>query len=233
MTFHYEIFWIVVSFLLTVMVLSYLLGDNVFFRFAAHLFIGLTAAYVVLLIFNELLWPYLINPLITGTWIERLWLVIPVVIIILLFLSQLDRFKWFGRIPLAYLAGMGAAITVGGAVFGTMIPQTRAIINAFDPTVWYMDTGQVWQRIADAIIMLVGTVGTLSYFHFGRKWKIKADEDETKRPLALEVLSRVGQVFYGITLGAVFAGVFSSAMLALIDRILFIGDFISNLLRIF
>ena len=58
MTFNYELFWIVVSFLLTVMILSYILGDNVFFRFAAHLFIGITAGYVFLLIIYEILMPF-------------------------------------------------------------------------------------------------------------------------------------------------------------------------------
>jgi hypothetical protein len=45
-----------------------------------------------------------------------------------------------------------------------------------------------------------------------------------------EGLSKIGQIFIGITLGAVFAGVFSSALLALIDRILIMGQFITNLI---
>jgi len=81
--------------------------------------------------------------------------------------------------------------------------------------------------------MLVGTVATLSYFHFGRKRKSTIEEEMEKRPAILEGLSKVGQVFIGISLGAVFAGVFSSSLLALIDRILFIGQFITNLFRSF
>ena len=104
MTFYNEIFWIVVSSLLTVMVMSYLLGDNVFFRMAAHLFIGITAAYVVLLIFNEIIWPYLISPMINSTWIERLWLGIPILLILLLIIGQIKKFAWMGRLPIAYLA---------------------------------------------------------------------------------------------------------------------------------
>ena len=233
MTFYYELFWIVVSFLLTIMVLSYLLGDNVFFRFAAHLFIGLTAGYVVLLIVNEIIWPYLLNPLIGGIWAERLWLGIPTLLILLLLVSQIKRFTWIGSLPLAYMAGLAAAIAVGGAVFGTLIPQTRAIIDSFDPASWYAAPGQPWLQILDSVVMLVGTVGTLSFFHFGRKGKPQTEEDLTKRPLIFEMLSKIGQIFIGITLGAVFAGVFSSALLALIDRMLFIGAFIANLIGSF
>ena len=230
MTFHYEIFWIVISFLFTVMTLSYLLGDNILFRFAAHLFIGITAGYVFLLIIYEILLPFLIVPFINGTWIERLWLGIPLLLIILLILSQIKKFNWIGSLPLVYLAGIAAAVAIGGAVFGTLIPQSRAIIDSFDPENLYAVPGQSWLLITDAIVMLIGTVGTLSFFYFGRKRKQNTDLDLTKRPFIFEALSKVGQIFIGITLGTVFAGVFTSALLALIDRILVIGQFITNLI---
>ena len=56
------------------------------------------------------------------------------------------------------------------------------------------------------------------------------DEASTQRPGIFEGISKIGQVFIGITLGAVFAGIFSSALTALIDRILFIGQFIAQLI---
>ncbi|HEY9121456.1 MAG TPA: hypothetical protein VIM80_00520 [Brevefilum sp.] len=233
MTFSYEIMWIVVSFLLTLMVLSYLLGDNIFFRFASHLFIGAMAGYVVLLISTQILWPYLIRPIVNGTLPEALWLGIPLVLIFMLVLSQFKRFTWIGSLPLAYMAGLAAAIAVGGAVFGTLLPQSRAIVDSFDSAMWYAVPNQTWLRILDAVLMLVGTVATLSYFHFGRKRKSLIEEESEKRPAILEGLSKVGQVFIGISLGAVFAGVFSSSLLALIDRILFIGQFFTNLFRSF
>lgn len=230
MTFNYELFWIVVSFLLTVMILSYILGDNVFFRFAAHLFIGITAGYVFLLIIYEILMPFLIIPLINVTWMERLWLSIPLGLIILLIISQGKKFTWVGSLPLAYLAGLAAAVAVGGAVFGTLIPQSQAIIDSFVPDNLYVNSRQSWLNILDAVVMLVGTIGTLSYFYFGRKRKPKTESDLIERPMIFEILSKIGQVFIGITLGAVFAGVFSSALLALIDRVLIIGQFITNLI---
>jgi len=233
MTVTYEIMWIVFSFLLTLMVLSYLLGDNIFFRFAAHLFIGVTAGYVVLLISNQILWPYLIRPIINGTLPDALWLGVPLILIFMLLLSQFKQFTWIGSLPLAYMAGLAAAIAVGGAVFGTLLPQSRAIVDSFDPAMWYAVPNQTWLRIIDAVVMLVGTVGTLSYFHFGRQRKSTAEEEMEKRPSILEGMSKIGQVFIGISLGAVFAGVFSSSLLALIDRILFIGQFITSLFRSF
>ena len=44
---------------LTLMVLSYLFGNNPFFRLAQYLFIGVAAGYAVVLAWNQVLWPRL------------------------------------------------------------------------------------------------------------------------------------------------------------------------------
>ena len=225
-----ELAWSAIGFLLTVMVLSYLIDDNLFFRLAAYLFIGLTAGYLTVLLVNRVLVPHLVLPLFSGTDTERLWLLVPIILVLLLFIGQIPRFSLASRVPLAYLAGLSAAVAIGGAVFGTLIPQAKAVIGAFDPGNLFQVPGQAWLRILDAVVMLVGVIGTLSYFHFGRKLKPGKAGDGTKRPLVLQGLSKVGEIFIGITLGAVFAGVFSTALLALIDRLVVIGDMVTQLL---
>ena len=225
-----EILWGAFGFLLTVMILSYLIGDNFFFRLAGHLFVGLTAGYLAVVVINYIIWPTLVIPFAAGTWLERLWLVIPAALILFLVLSQSPRFSNLGIVPIAYLIGVTAALAIGGAVFGTLLPQAQTLIDAFEPGIWYAVPEETWLRIAEAVTMLLGVVTTLSFFHFGRKRKVLDEKGKTKRPFLLEMLSKFGQVFIGITLGAIFAGVFSSALLALIDRIYVIGDFI---IRIF
>lgn len=226
-----DLMWSVVGFLLTVMVLSYLIGDNVFFRIAAHLFVGISAGYLALVIMNQVLWPYLVHPLLSWTWTEKLWLIVPLVLILLLVISQFRRFSGLGSVPLAYLAGLSAAIAIGGSLFGTLIPQSKAIIETFNPANWYEESQLASFRIIEAVIMLLGTVGTLAYFHFGRKRNPENESEESDRPLIFEAWSKVGQVFIGIALGAVFAGLFSSALFALIDRIFAISETILILFR--
>ncbi len=225
-----QLAWSAIGFLLTVMVLSYLIGDNLFFRLAAYLFIGLTAGYLTVLLVNRVLLPHMVLPLISGSGPERWWLLVPLVLSLLLLIGQIPRLSLASRIPLAFLAGISAAIAIGGAVFGTLIPQAKVVIGAFDPAVIYKASEGVWLRILDAVVMLLGVIGTLSYFHFGRKLRPGKAEDDTKRPLALQGMSKVGEIFIGITLGAVFAGVFSTALLALIDRLIAIGDIVTQLL---
>ena len=224
-----DLIWAGIGLLLTVMVLSYLVGDNFFFRLAAQLFVGMTAGYLVVIIVNSIFVPSLVTPLISGTWVQRLWMLIPIGLIVLLMISQVPRFSRLGSVPLAYVAGLTAALAIGGAVFGTLIPQSQAVINAFDQSEWAAVPGQTWLRIIDAVVMLLGVVSTLGYFHFGRKFKVKEAGESVKRPLVFETLAKIGQVFIGITLGAVFAGIFSSALVALIGRISAVIEFISQL----
>ncbi len=224
-----ELLWGVVGFLLTIMVLSYLIGDNIFFRIAAHLFLGVTGGYLAVLIVNQVLIPQLIIPLFTDTWPDFAWTIIPAILILLLVISQIPRLKSFGVIPLAYLVGATAALAIGGAVFGTLIPQSRAIINAFDPGEWVGRSEDTWFSILEASIMLIGTVSTLSFFYFGRKRNPKNEGDMAQPPRVIYLLGKIGEVFIGITLGAVFAGLFSTSLLALIDRIIVVGQFILQL----
>lgn len=226
-----DLMWSAVGFLLTIMVLSYLIGDNAFFRLAVHIFIGLTAGYLAVLLIRHVLLPGLIQPLLEEPGQSQLRLILPVVLILLLALGQAPRLSWLGRIPLAYLAGVTAALVIGGAVFGTLIPQTRGVINAFDPARWTSVSGQTWPSIMNAVVILIGVVGTLSYFHFGQKLKPGSRQDMGERPFILESLSKVGQVFIGISLGALFAGVFSTALLALINRLIFMAQFVMSLLE--
>jgi len=218
--------WSLVGFLLTVMVLSYLIGDNIFFRFASALFVGLTAGYLTLLIIQYILAPLLWVPIVSGGWGPRLWTLIPLGLMVLLGLSQVPKLSKLGSIPLAFLAGLVAAVTVGGAVFGTLVPQSAALINPFDLEAW-KGPGN-WLQGVDAVIMLIGAVTTLCFFHFGRRKLDHPGIETNQRPKAIEALSMAGQIFIGLTLGAVFAGVFSSALLALIHRVAFIGQFIAR-----
>lgn len=220
--------WGLVGFLLTVMVLSYLIGDNFFFRLASALFVGLTAGYLAVLIIDHILGPHLWTPLISGSWPTRLLTLVPLILIGLLAMSQFSRFTKLGTVPLAFLGGLVAALTVGGAVFGTLVPQAQAVINRFDLEIWRGGKVGAWVQIADALIMLLGTVTTLSYFHFSQRKLSTPGEKLSERPKVIEGLSKVGQVFIGITLGAIFAGVFSTALFALINRISFIAQFMAR-----
>ncbi len=192
------VIWGVIGFLLTVMVLSYLIKDSLFFRLAAYLLIGLTAGYLVVLVVNRVLLPHLIWPMADASWSERLWLFVPIVLGLLLLIGQIPHLSQLSRIPLAYLAGLSAAVAIGGAVFGTIVPQGQAMLDAFDPYRIYADPQLVWMRILDAGVMILGVVGTLSYFHFGQPLKKLNQGDENKRPVFCRFSARLVRFSWGL-----------------------------------
>jgi hypothetical protein len=82
------------------------------------------------------------------------------------------------------------------------------------------------ERLARGSVILVGTLTSLIYFHYGARSR---PGEPSKRPEWLESLGWVGQVFIAITFGALFAGVYSAALTALIERLHFLGDVIFSL----
>jgi hypothetical protein len=209
-----------ISFLLTLMVLSYLIGDNPAFRMAVYIFIGVAAGYAAAVAWHQVLKPRLFGPLLSGSLAERLLTIVPLVLGLLLLFKLSPRTSRLGTPSMAFLVGVGAAVAVGGAVMGTLFPQTRAAMNALDMS----GAGKYWlERLSEGVVMLVGTVTTLVYFHFGAK----ATASGPQRSKLVSVLSSVGQVFIAITFGALFAGAFVAAMTALIERLNFIITFLS------
>jgi hypothetical protein len=211
-----------ISFLLTLMVLSYLIGDNPVFRMAVYIFIGVSAGYAAAVAFNQVVFPLLIVPLISGGLPERLLAVIPLALGILLLFKLSPRTARLGNASMGFLVGVGAAIAIGGGIIGTIFPQTQASMNGFNLSA----AGQFWlEKISEGLVMLIGTVATLIYFHYGAK----ATPSGPQRGKLTGILGWVGQVFIAITFGVLFAGVFMAAITALIERLNFIVTFLSSL----
>jgi len=211
------------SFLLTLMILSYLIGDNPAFRVAVYIFVGVSAGYVAAVAWWQVLYPKVFVPLLFGSFLDHLLALVPLILGVLLLMKLSPRTAWLGTPSVAFLVGVGAAVAVGGAVMGTLIPQTQASFNVFIPT----SAGESFLvRLFFGAIMLVGTITTLVYFHFGAK----ATAGGPQRNKLVIWLGWIGQVFIAMTLGLLFAGVFAAALTALIERLNFIWYFLTSVL---
>jgi hypothetical protein len=70
---------------------------------------------------------------------------------------------------------------------------------------------------------------TLAYFHFGTRSTPGSTQAPKRNPF-VEALAKGGKIFIGITLGALFAGVYLASLSALIDRLDFIRHVIVDIL---
>jgi hypothetical protein len=207
----------ILGFLLTIFIFSYIAGDNILFRIATHLFVGVAAGYVTIIVIQNIILPQMISPFLGTDRNEKIFAILFLILGTLTLTKISPRLGKLGNPAMAYLVGVGAAAAIGGAVAGTIFPQTSASMSVFDEN-----------NFINALWILVGTLTTLLYFHFGVRRKGSEDED-AKRPMWLEMLSNVGQFFIAVTFGALFSGVYLAAMTALIERASFMWNLIKSM----
>ena len=208
-----------VAFLFTLFIFSYLIGDNPLFRIAVYIFVGVSAGYVASVAWRQVIWSDLFFPLITGTSAQKALLTIPLILSALLLTKASPRLSQLGMPTMALLVGVSAAVAVGGAVTGTLFPQIGATINMFDVRS-ATSAAQFAEMIFNGAWILAGVTTTLVYFHFGAR---TTKDGSVRRFGLIELIAFVGSIFLAIILGVLFAGVYSAALTALIDRLHFFG----------
>ena len=221
-----------ISFIITILILSYLIGDNPLFRAAVYVFVGAAAGYVAAVAWNEVINPALVQPLWTGTAFVNPWQAvkvgIPLLGSILLIFKLFPRLSNFGQLPMAYLVGVGAAVAIGGAVLGTLLPQISATLDGFDLSSAGVSGAETAFKFLNGIAVLVGVIGTLVYFHFGATQKT---DGSVQRNVLVNILSWIGRVYIAVTFGVLFAGVYIAALTALIGRMDSLRTFINLIMQ--
>lgn len=201
----------VLSFLFTLLILSYVVGDNPAFRTAVHAFVGVSTGYIAISVFRLVILDKLFMPLINGTMNERILLAFPLVLGLFLMGKVLSGTEWIGRPVVAFLVGVGTAAAIGGAILGTIFPQVLATGGMFN----LRSGGNLALNLATGAFALVGTIATLAYFQFT---VIGKNTSTGKRGWFIGFLAVLGQVFIVIALGAIFAGVLAASLTAFVDR---------------
>lgn len=223
-----------ISFVITILILSYLIGDNPLFRATVYVFVGVAAGYVAAVAVNEIILPLLFQPIFSGEILANPGLAVSLVVPLLgglfLLFKMAPRFSHLGQLPMAYLVGVGAAVTIGGALLGTLLPQLSATFDNFDVSLAVERNADTVLMIVNGAAILVGVIGTLAYFHFGASQK---PDGTVRRNIMVSVLSWVGRVYIAVTFGVLFAGVYMAALTALIERMDSLRSFIFQLMQLF
>lgn len=222
-----ELASILVPAALTLFVFSYLLGDNVLYRLAEHLFVGVALGYALVVAFHSVLAPKLLLPLAEalrgGNTQQLLLLLVPLILGLLLLLRPVKSLSWLGSLSVAILLGVGAALAIAGALMGTLIPQVNAAADirlhepAYGPIV----------GLASGIAALIGTIAVLLYFHRSR------GNQRGLSGAAEQVVQKVGDAgrwLIVIAFAAILASTFLSRLSLLSGRLEFLIDAVRRLL---
>ncbi|HUP27159.1 MAG TPA: hypothetical protein VM409_01900 [Chloroflexia bacterium] len=200
----------IVAGILTLMVFSYLLGANPLWRIAQSLLVGVSVGYVTLVLLTQVIAPQVLRtiaPVENTPAGDRLLSGVPLVLGLLLLMRIAYPGAWPSSFGLNLVVAVGASLAIGGALAGTIVPQsldTMRLLNLSDP---YTLTGDV--------VLLVGVVCTLLYFTFG----VRANG---MRHPVLRPLAGVGRWFVLVAFGAILGSLVITFYAALIERIQFL-----------
>ena len=186
--------------LLTLCIFSFLYKDNPFYKFAEHLFVGISAGYWATLEYHNVFRPNLWDPL---TREGKLLLIVPLIFGLLLFSRFTKKFSWLSRWPMALIIGIYAGITIVGYGSGDLILQIQANLLPLWTDSWFTSLNN--------ILLTVGVITGLIYFFFSKEHKG-----------ALGVGSKIGIWFLMISFGASFGYTVMSRMSLLIGRVYFL-----------
>ena len=208
-----ELFGIWIAAFLTLCIYSFLYRDNPFYRFAEHLFVGVSLGYSIVLAIHQAFIPLAWQPLwaaVTGESPGGLIKLIPIGIG-LFFLSALSpRHTWMIRYPTAILIGVGSGLAIPNFLRANIFEQTRGTIEPFSAISAGTLSGL---GIFEAVLMVIGVVCTLTYFFFSV---------EHRGPV--KWVSKVGIGFLMIGFGSAFGNTVMGRVALLIQRV----DFLLN-----
>jgi len=192
--------------LLTLAVYSFLYKDNPFYKFAEHLVVGVSAGYYLVIYYYNFIDPNVFSPVFllrNGDTPIRFfgmdwWMaLIPGLLGLLLYARFFPKIGWIGRWALGIYVGGYSGLEIAPTMQARVLDQIRG--------------GALPLTSVTNVLLVVGLLGTLTYFFFSLKHKG-----------VLGGLARIGIVFIMVGFGASFGYTVMSRVSLLIGRMNFL-----------
>ncbi|HAD81126.1 MAG: hypothetical protein A2509_08965 [Candidatus Edwardsbacteria bacterium RIFOXYD12_FULL_50_11] len=182
---------------LTLAIFSFLYKDNPFYKFAEHLYVGVSAAYAILYVFYFDVKPLLIEKFISEQGAERWIILIPAAFGLIMLARWIPKISWLSRWSIALTVGIAAGLGITGQIQGILLPQIRGTLVSL--------------TTVNNAIMVIGVIATLIYFYFSI-----AHQGVVKHG------ARLGMVFIMVAFGASFGYTVMARISLLIGRLHFL-----------
>lgn len=192
--------WVWIAALLTLMIYSFLYKENPFYRFAEHVFMGLSIGYIAVILWYNYLIPNVFRPLISGQWS----LIFPILLGLMTFGIFSKKYNWLIRYPLAFYVAAYAGIAIPLQLQTDVLRQAEASFLTPDKFTSVAST-------INAILIFTGLVTTLIYFYFSKK-----------REHGFGGAAQVGIIFIMLAFGAAFGYTVMARISLLIGRFQFL-----------
>ena len=200
--------------LITLCCFSFLYRDNPFYRFAEHLFVGVSAGYYFSLIsFHQVLKPNLLAKIMPAQFASgaaanatpEYMLLIPGFMGLLMLFRFSANYSWVSRFTVAFVMGVSTGLAIVYSAQQYLIPQ---VAKAIRPIVV---AGDFFQSFSN-LVLVVGSVACLFYFFFST---------DHRGPVYGNV-ARVGIWYLMVSFGAAFGATVMGRISLLIGRFQFL-----------
>jgi hypothetical protein len=206
---------------LTIAILSFLYQDNPFYKFAEHLFVGVSAAYWMCMGFWNTLVPNLIAklhpPIVKGVLPAiaekppEYWYIIPAILGIMFLMRLSPKAPWISRWALAFIVGTTTGLNLVRYLRSDFVGQ---IENTLIPVIVVENGSLTLGGSFSNIVVVLGVLCGLIYFFFSKEHRG-----------IFGVASRVGIYILMITFGASFGYTVMARISLLVGRMQFLfGD---------
>jgi len=192
--------WLLV--IMTLSILSYLYGDNPFYKAAEHIFVGVSAGYVFAITWWDQIWPNLFGRLFPkyvdkGFDFEPTY-IIPLILGIFMLLRLIPSLAWLARISIAYIVGMAAGLKF------IVYLNSNVLLQIKNSSIDFSSSGF---EIFNQVVILVGVISGLVYFFFSKE-----------HTGTIGKISKIGIYFLMIKFGASFGFAVMGRISLLIGR---------------
>ena len=209
----WELVGVWIAALLTLCVYSFLYKDNVFYKVAEHLFVGISVGWGLCVTYHQVILPKMVYRLFRPELVDLehadYLVAVPVLIGLLWFARFIPGIGWLTRIPIAAVVGYGSGVGATAAIQGNLLPQLGATLL---PVVARSDSGSfdLWLSVGNTVL-IIGVICVLAYFYFSREHRG-----------VLGGMSRVGIYFLMMAFGAGFGYTVMARVSLLIARVEFL-----------
>ncbi|MEW6686720.1 MAG: hypothetical protein AB1393_11035 [Candidatus Edwardsbacteria bacterium] len=182
---------------LTIAIFSFLYKDNPLYKFAEHLYVGVSAAFSIIYVWAFDVWPMLVDRFRTERGVEKWILIVPALFGLIMLSRWIPKISWLSRWAIALTVGIAAGLGIIGQIQGILIPQIQGTMLPL--------------TTINNVILVVGVLASLFYFYFSLEHKG-----------VLKGGARVGIIFIMIAFGASFGYTVMARISLLIGRLSFL-----------
>jgi len=170
--------WIAVG--LTLCILSFLYKDNPFFKFAEHLYLGISNGYYIVYVWQNVIKPELIGRLVPKLIFNqadqidlynqdpKLIFIVPGLLGLFLLMRMIPSISWLSRWSLAFYIGWGSGVAIPTYLGTYILAQATA---TFNPLFGEVTTDTPISVYSNNWLIFLGVIAAIVYFFFSVEHK--------------------------------------------------------------